>query len=624
MQKPLSIGVRAAWADARWRAWVLGARVIRKLLRMAGRDDAAASWSMRHYARWLEGLEPSAGDIESLRAQHHPDGPLLSILMPVFDPCIDHLRCALESVSAQTYTRWELCICDDASRNPQVRELIESAAGRDTRIRVVLRPENTGIAGASAAALKLARGSHVVLLDHDDMLAPWALHFIVAALRKAPGARLLYSDEDKLDEMGRRCAPHFKPDWNPDLLHAVNYVGHLVAIERGLLEEIGGFRRGYDGSQDYDLILRCEARLSAEEVVHIPAILYHWRQSPGSTALDASAKRGAHAAGVAALRSRFADDAGVRVDSGPFPTTYRVSYPVPAPEPRVSILIPTRDGGDHLRRCVDGILERSTYASFEIILIDNQSREPQTLQYLEAVASHDKVRVIRYDHAFNYSAINNFAAREASGDVLLLLNDDIEVRSTGWLEELVSRLYAPGVGAVGAKLYYPDGTVQHGGVVLGLGGVAGHSHKFAAADAAGYFFRLVLPQTLSAVTGACLMVRRSDYLALGGLDEDNLPVAFNDVDFCLRLGERGLRCVWTPYAELTHHESLSRGSDETPLRKRAFEREKAYMRRRWAEVLARDPHYNRNLTLAREDFSLADVPRPYIGWLYSGAQGTRG
>jgi O-antigen biosynthesis protein len=440
------------------------------------------------------------------------------------------------------------------------------------------------------------------------VLPPWSLYFVARAIARDAALDILYSDEDKLDEQGRRCHPHFKPDWNPELLYSINYFGHLVVIRRSLILAAGGIRSGYDGSQDFDLILRCTAQSDARRIHHIPAILYHWRMSPQSTARDAGAKNYAHAAGVRALQSRFP---GLRVDDGPFATSYRVRFALPAPAPRVSVLIPTRDGFAHLSRCIRSITSLTSYPNLELIVLNNQSRDPATLAYFDELTRSGTATVLPYDHPFNYSAINNFGACHASGEVLLLLNDDVEVTGPDWIEEMLSYLYRDGVGAVGAKLLYPDRRVQHAGVILGIGGVAGHSHKYAAENDYGYFGRLVLPQEFSAITGACLMVRREAFEAVGGLDDKNLGVAFNDVDFCLRLRERGWRCVWTPYAQLIHHESLSRGYEDTPEKKARFAGEVGYMMQRWRGVLGKDPHYNPNLTLRHEDFSLSDAPQPF-------------
>jgi len=580
---------------------------------MLSRPAPAVPPSLSDYEAWLRMVEPSRTELARMRQRARKiKGVRFSILVPVYNTPAGLLAAAIDSVLAQVYPHWELCLCDDASTDADVSAVLERYRLIDRRILVVSRRENGGIGAATADALAVATGEYIALLDHDDVLAPWALYAVADAIAQNETLDILYSDEDKLDEQGRRCHPHFKPDWNPELLYSINYFGHLVALRRELVVAAGGVRSGYDGSQDFDLLLRCTALTEAHRIHHIPAILYHWRMSPQSTALNPGAKNYAHAAGIAALQSRFAEMADVRVEDGPFPTSYRVRFPLPEPAPRVSVLIPTRDGYTHLSRCIRSIERLTSYQNLELIVLDNQSKDPATRAYFEELSAAGKAKVVLYDHPFNYSGINNFGAGHASGDVLLLLNDDVEILAPDWIEEMLSYLYREGVGAVGAKLLYPDRRVQHAGVILGIGGVAGHSHKFAGEADYGYFGRLVLPQALSAVTGACLMVRREAFQAVGGLDERNLAVAFNDVDFCLRLSERGWRCVWTPYASLLHYESLSRGYEDTPEKKARFAREAGYMLERWAGVLERDPHYNPNLTLRHEDFSLSDAPRPFV------------
>lgn len=557
------------------------------------------------YRDWVNSVEPTEDDCDRMAMKAaKEEGPTFSIVMPVYNPELAQLIEAIASVMAQTYPHWELCICDDASTEPDVWTQISELAEREPRLKVQRHVVNGGIARASSAALTSATGDYIAFLDQDDTLARWALDRMARALRQFPEAALLYSDEDKIDENGQRCEPHFKPAWNPDLLHSINYFGHMLVVRRDLVEAVGGFRAGFDGSQDYDLVLRCVDAIRPDQIVHVPGVLYHWRKSHGSTAQVLGAKAGAHPSGIAALSEHMAP-IGAHVSDGPFPTSYRVRYPMPSPAPLVSIMIPTRDGGDALERCIDSILRRTLYPAYEILIIDNQCADPRTLSLLSRYQLDRRVRVIGYDAPFNFSAVNNLGAKEAIGDVLLMLNDDVEVLTGDWLNEMVPRLYQPGVGAVGAKLMYPDGRIQHAGVILGVGGVAGHSHKYYPRHHLGYFGRLVLPQTVSAVTGACLLVKKADYLALGGLDEVNLAVAFNDVDFCLRLAERKLRTVWTPYAELLHFESLSRGQEDTPEKRLRFAAEVQYMKTRWRDLLLHDRSYNPCLTLEHEDLSLS-------------------
>ena len=588
-------------------------RVARRLLEACGLRAPDTSQDT-DYAAWVSRVEPDASAQRRLAGSFRT-GPKISVVMPVYEPRIEHLRAAIASVQSQAYPHWQLCICDDGSRDAAVLECLDAVAASDPRIRVHRRSANGGIGLASADAAALADGEFLAMLDQDDVLAPWALLFVAKALEDRPDAELLYSDEDKLDDRGARFAPHFKPSFDPELLGAINYMGHLLIISRRLFDSVGGFRAGFDGAQDYDLVLRCVSATTCERVVHISAVLYHWRAHAGSTARRTGEKAYAHRAGIGALSQQYVDDDCVDVADGPLPTTYRVIHRLRPPLPRVTVMIPTRDGGAHLEKCLGSVLDRSSYREVDVIVIDNQSSDTRTLELLDRFAQRSDVRVLRYDKPFNYSAINNFGAAQARGDVLVLLNDDIVVRSVDWLEVMLGALLRPGVGVVGAKLYYPNGTVQHGGVILGIGGVAGHAHKYFARRHPGYFGRLVLPHTVSAVTGACLMVRRTTYQSLAGLDEENLPVAFNDVDFCLRVRESGLRCVWTPYAEMTHHESLSRGAEDTSSKRKRFDREAAYMKRRWGRLLQDDPHYSPYLTRRREDFSLRDDPPTYLSRL---------
>lgn len=533
--------------------------------------------------------------------------PTISVIMPTYNTAEKFLRKAIESVKAQSYPDWELCIADDASPQPQVRQVLEEYAAQDSRIKMVIREQNGHISMASNSALALATGEFVALLDHDDELAEHALLFMTGAINRSPSAQILYSDEDKIDEQGNRSNPHFKPDWNPDLFFSQNYVCHLGVYRRDLLNRIGGFRAGVEGSQDQDLLLRCLPHVKAEDIIHVPKVLYHWRMLEGSTALASGEKSYTTEAGIKALRDYFDSQGGhdIVVETGLLPNTYRVRYPILKPEPLVSLLIPTRDMLDLLRQCVQSILKNTTYRNYEVIILDNDSVQPETLEYFESIqASHACVRVLPYRSPFNFSAINNFGVKHARGEIIGLINNDVKVISPAWLSEMVSHALRPEIGCVGAKLYYSDDTVQHAGVIIGIGGVAGHSHKYFHRNSSGYFSRLKLVQNLSAVTAACLLVRKSVFEKVGGLEEDNLRIAFNDVDFCLKVREAGYRNLWTPYAELYHFESKSRGAENTPEKQARFNREIEYVMDKWGERLRQDPCYNRNLTLAREDFSI--------------------
>jgi GT2 family glycosyltransferase len=532
--------------------------------------------------------------------------PRISVLMQTYNTPPEFLREAIDSVCGQLYGKWELCIADDASTHPHVKNILEEYQSRDPRIKVCYRESNGDTSAPSNSALELATGEYIALLDHNDKLSLHALYHVASAFNQHPGTKVVYSDEDKLDESGKRFDPHFKPDWNPDLLHSQNYVSHLCVYEAALVREIGGFRIGYEGGLDYDLLLRCAARCRDGEIVHISKVLYHWRSLEAITARGVDEKNSKTDAGIRALSDYFISQGKqVSVHQGIVANSYRVRHAIPRPEPLVSLLIPTRDRLELIRTCVGSILEKTTYPNFEILILDNQSAEASTLEWFDEIQADGQVRVLRYDHPFNYSAINNFGAQHARGELLGLVNNDIEVISEEWLTEMVSHAIRPEIGCVGAKLYYGNDTIQHAGVILGVGGVASHSHKRFPRDAPGYLQRLQLIQNLSAVTAACLLVRKSIYEEVGGLNENDLRVAYNDVDFCLRVRSVGYRNLWTPYAELYHHESISRGGEDTPEKKARFAKEKEYMKQTWGQMLARDPAYNCNLTLSRVDFSLA-------------------
>lgn len=565
------------------------------------------------YEQWMEAVEfpilPSKLNV-SQRLNELTARPIISIVVPVYNTPEKYLRACIDSVLRQSYPYWELCIADDNSPNHRVRAVLREYLEKDRRVKVAFRDVNGHISEASNSALELASGDYVALLDHDDELAEHALLFMAEAIQNNSAAKVLYSDEDKITESGERFDPHFKSDWNPDLFYSQNYVSHLGLYDRNLIEKVNGFRVGVEGSQDQDLLLRCLAHITDEQIVHVPRVLYHWRTIEGSTALSSDGKSYTQDAGVKALTDHFVENGqlDVAIERGLAPNSYRVKWPILKPEPLVSLLIPTRDKKDVTEVAIRSIIEKSTYKNFEIIIIDNGSVEPETLLFFDEIQKEDgRVRVLRYDHPFNYSAINNYGFKHAKGQLIGLVNNDVEVINGEWLSEMVSHALRPDIGCVGAKLYYGNGTIQHAGVITSLGGVAGHSHKNFPGDHPGYFFRLKLVQNLSAVTAACLIVRREIYEEVDGLNETDLTVAFNDVDFCLKVRKAGYRNVWTPYAELFHHESVSRGVEDNPEKVARFGREVAYMKNTWPEWVSRDEYYSPNLTRDREDFSIARV-----------------
>jgi O-antigen biosynthesis protein len=561
------------------------------------------------YEDWIEQVEaptlPTPREVANV-LEAMIKTPLISIIMPTYNTPEVYLRACIESVRSQSYPHWELCIADDASTKPYVQSVLKEYQQADARIRVVFRKENGHISRCSNSALEITRGKFVALLDHDDELPQHALYFVALAINEKPEVQVLYSDEDKIDGHGIRFEPHFKSGWNPDLFFSQNYVSHLGVYKRDLLTRIGGFRNGVEGSQDQDLLLRCLPYLDRAHIGHIPKVLYHWRAAEGSTALGSSEKNYTTQAGIKALQDYFLNEGpkGVQVSAGVVPNTYRVRYPIPTSSPLVSLLIPTRDRLHLIEPCVHSILNKSTYKNFEILILDNGSQEPDTLRFLKNIAKDSRVRVLRYDYPFNYSAINNYGAQQAMGSIIGLVNNDIEVIKPDWLTEMVSHACRAEIGCVGAKLYYENGTIQHAGVICGLGGVAGHGHREFPNSHPGYFAKLVTTQTVSAVTGACLLVRREVYEEVGGLDALNLTIAFNDVDFCLKVRQAGYRNLWTPYAELYHYESISRGAEDTTEKQTRFLSEISFMHKKWGKELQRDPFYSPNLTKENTNFSI--------------------
>lgn len=597
---------RLAWRSlasvAAGRPSEAGERVLSRYQRLlvAGPSD---------YEHWLlKHDRPLAADVAAQRVAAMARPPLVSIVMPVYNTPERWLRACIDSVLRQSYPHWELCIADDASPSRATRKVLEDHAARDPRVRVVFRASNGHISAASNSAMEIARGEWMALLDHDDLLHPDALLHVVEAIVANPEAKIVYTDEDKVDERGRRYQPYFKPAFDPDLLRGQNVICHLGVYRLDHVRAIGGFRLGFEGSQDWDLALRtCEA-LPGTQVVHVPRVLYHWRAIAGSTALASGEKSYTSGTGLKSVSEHLAR-IGMPADASILPGGHVRVRPRPvSPEPRVLIVIPTRDRVDLVRQCIDSVLERSTYRNYHIALVDNGSVEPESLQYFSEVGSDERVTVIPYPHPFNYSAINNFAVDALACDVVLLLNNDIEVISPEWLEEMVALAMRPDAGAVGAMLYYPDDTVQHAGVTIGIGGVAGHAFTGAPREAHGYMGRMRLTHGVLAVTAACLAIRRSTWDAMGGLDT-GLQVAFNDVDFCLRVADAGYRNLWSPNAQLYHHESASRGYEDTPEKKDRFKREVDFMLLRWGDALSRDPSYSPNLSLTAEPFTLGFPPR---------------
>ncbi|EKJ4881803.1 glycosyltransferase family 2 protein, partial [Escherichia coli] len=521
------------------------------------------------------------------------------IVMPCYNAPVKYLCEAIESVRNQIYSRWELCIADDASTSEETVLKLKEYAALDPRIKITFRSKNGHISNASNSAIELVTGEYVALMDQDDLLPRHALYKVVEAINNQPDVQLIYSDEDKISADGVRCEPYFKADWNRDLFLSQNMFSHLGVFSKSLIDKVGGFRPGLEGSQDYDLVLRCLDHVTENQIVHIPEILYHWRIIPGSTASGGEQKPYAFLAGIRAVQEYLErNNIAAQVEEAKQGMLMlRVKYNLPKQLPLVSIIIPTRNAKALVKQCIDSIFEKTTYSNFEIILVDNGSDDPSSLDYFAELNERDNIRVVRDDGNFNFSRLNNEAVKVAKGELLCLMNNDIEVISPDWLDEMVSQAVRPEIGAVGAKLLYPNDTVQHAGVILGLGGIAGHAHLGIHRNDPGYFGRANLVQNFIAVTAACLVIRKEIYENVGGLNEKDFAVAFNDVDFCIRVHQAGYHNLWTPFAEMYHHESATRGSDLAPEKIERFKQEIKSMELLYGNILFNDPAYNPNLSL---------------------------
>ena len=599
-----------------WRLLKEGPRVSLDELRRIT-DPFRFSSSSANYQDWRDQFGTTDQEKVAMAAwsESLQEPVVIAVLMPVFNPKPEWLQEAIDSVRSQLYPHWQLCIADDCSTDPRIRPLLEAAMAADPRIQVVFREHNGHICASSNSALELVHAPWMALLDHDDLLPDEALIWVAKAIADHPDARLFYSDEDKLGLNGVLFDPYFKGDWNPVLMQAQNMFSHLGVYSTELVRQVGAFRQGFEGSQDHDLVLRCSEQLGRHQIVHIPRVLYHWRVHPQSTASGVSAKSYAVESAERAITEHIQRRGLAFEHMSWSPMGFRVKLALRHPAPRVSVIIPTRNGIDVLRPCLTSLLECTCYPDLEVVVVDNGSDEPSTLEFLKDLEQQGRIQVLRDPSPFNYSELNNRAVQHSSGELICLLNNDIEVIDPGWLEEMVVQVLRPGVGAVGAKLLYPDRTIQHGGVVLGAGGVANHAHYHCPEDHPGYFWRAQLTQEMAAVTGACLLVRRSHYDAVGGLNEEQLKVAFNDVDFCLKLRELGLHNIYAPAATLIHHESVSRGDDLRGEKAERFSSEVLWMMQKWSDQLPNDPYYNPNLSLDLMPFglsspmSLASPPR---------------
>jgi GT2 family glycosyltransferase len=542
--------------------------------------------------------------------------PTFSVVMPTYETPVDLLEKAVDSVRAQLYPHWELCIADDGSKSEATRARLTRYAEEDSRIKIVFRETNGHISAASNSALEVATGDWIALLDHDDELTEDALYWMAATLERHPETDILYSDEDKIDEDGKLSEPYFKPDWSPEFFLSQNMINHLGVYRRSLVEAVGGFREGFEGSQDYDLALRVLDQSEPERVRHVPVVLYHWRMIAGSVALDGNEKSYPHERARTAITEHLERQrVKGKVVAGRDGLSHRVVPALPSRKPHVTVIVPTRDRLDMMRMVVRGLQETTDYPNWDLLIVDNGSREPETLDFFKQLAKEDsRVTVLRDDNPFNFSRLNNLAVEQAKGPLVLLLNNDIEPIDPGWLTEMVRQIRRPGVGAVGAKLYYPNDTIQHVGVTTGIGGVAGHFDKHLPREAPGYFGRAVMIHNVTATTAACLLTTKKLYRQIGGMNETALKVAFNDVDLCLKIRAAGHRIVLTPYAELYHHESVSRGLEDTEEKRARFRSEMLWMRDKWGDALDADPYYNPNLNLDQETPTYAIPPRVEKPW----------
>lgn len=546
---------------------------------------------------------PDVGELNRQKNTLFNKKILFSIIVPLYNTPEQYLREMIESVQAQTYGNWELCMADGSdAEHSIVRDICEKYAKRDKRIRYQKLDNNEGISGNTNHCLEMAQGDYIALFDHDDWLHPSALYENMCVI-DVEDADFIYSDENTFCKTPQDAyCPHYKPDFSPDTLRSYNYICHFSVFKRSLQNKVGLFRKEFDGSQDYDMILRLTEK--AKKIVHIPKIIYYWRAHEASVASSISAKAYCIDAAKKALREHLqrVGFEGEVFDTA-IPSVYKIKYRIIG-KPLISIMIPNKDHIDDLSNCINSIFDKSTYSNFEIIVIENNSELTQTFEYYNEIEKNDKIHVVTWEGEFNYSAINNFGFTFANGEYILLLNNDMKVIAPDWLQEMLMFAQRKDVGAVGAKLYYPDDTIQHAGVIVGLGGVAGHSHKYFARTEPGYSYRLQLAQNLSAVTAACMMMSKEVFKKVGGLDE-SFKVAFNDVDLCMRIRKAGYLIVFTPFAELYHFESKSRGLEDTPEKEVRFRGEIQRFRMRWsAELEAGDPYYNPNLTLKTENFAV--------------------
>lgn len=559
------------------------------------------------YGPWYRAYIPTEETLETQRKQKFDYSPLISIAVPAYQTPVEFLRQMIESLIVQTYSNWELCIVNASPDNEEMQKVLAEYSAGDSQVRFCNLKENLGIAENTNRAFAMAKGEFVGLLDHDDLLAPNALYEIVKILQDHPQADALYTDEDKVTtELDEHFQPHLKPDFNLDLLRSNNYICHFFVVRKSIVEKAGGFRKEFDGAQDYDFIFRCTE--NAGEVLHVPEILYHWRTHKASTADNPASKMYAFEAGKRAIEAHL-ERTGTKGEVSHTQDLgfYRVKYPVQG-KPLVSVIIPNKDEKETLQTCLEMLEKNTGYQNFEIIIVENNSTTDEIFRYYKELSGNRKIHLLRWGKEFNYSAINNFAVAHAKGEYLLFLNNDVKSINPDWLEEMLGVCQRPEVGGVGAKLIYPDNTIQHAGCVIGMGGIAGHMFVDMPADRTGYLHKASLLQDMSAVTAACLLMKKEVFEQAGGFTEE-LAVAFNDVDLCLKVRKNGYLIVYDPYVKLYHMESKTRGAEDSKEKVRRFQTEIEYMRCHWIDILKNgDPCYNKNLSLTKWNYSLKPIP----------------
>ncbi|WP_158561799.1 MULTISPECIES: glycosyltransferase family 2 protein [unclassified Roseburia] len=558
------------------------------------------------YNVWRKKYIPNAKKLKKQRAEKLDYEPCISIIVPTYKTPEKFLKEMIDSVRNQSYENWELCIGDGSVTEDTVKNVVESYQKKDKRIKMLCLSENLGIAGNTNAALSIATGDYMALLDHDDILAPDALYEVVKWMNEhyKDETDVIYTDEDKVSfDLKDYFEPHFKSDYNLDLIRSNNYICHLFVARKSIVDQVGGFRKEYDGSQDYDFILRCIEQ--SKHVEHVPKVLYHWRCHPGSTAANQESKMYCYEAGKRAIEDhlkRMGED-DCQVVMTEHLGFYHVIYPI-REQKKVSIIIPNKDQKEILERCIESVIQKTDYKNYEIIIVENNSTTNEIFEYYKTIEQRENIRVVIWKDKFNYSAINNFGVRYANGEYLLFLNNDIEVIRENWLSEMLANVQRKEVGIVGAKLLYPDNMVQHAGVIIGMGGIAGHPLSRHPADDCGYFARGIIQQNLNAVTAACMLTKKEVYEKVKGFEE-KLAVAFNDIDLCLKVRKAGYLIVYDPEALLYHHESISRGKEDTLEKRNRFEGEVDYMAKKWKDVLEKgDEYYNPNLSLLSGNFEL--------------------